>query len=203
MAMSILLLVSSVVATCGTESIGFSPCVNNPSFSCNSCGKRPCVDTLGKCWSCAGNNGQCFMYDCGNTCSKTPCHGNTSQCGTNGCGTRNTQNITGYTCTDCGCTPCMDVNRRCWSCAGSDQKCYRFHCGYHCSNFPCLSAKEVPAVEAYSEATHGLFAPPPEEDEESTENKIPVADFHENRMFDPAMNGLQSVEAVPTGNIVE
>jgi len=62
------------------------------------------------------------------------------------------------------------------------------------------SGGSVPAVEGYSKETHGLFAPPPEK--EAIENKVPVADFHENQMFEPAMTGLKSVEALPTGDIV-
>jgi len=66
-------------------------------------------------------------------------------CGTNGCGTRKCVNDKSLTCTDCGCSPCVDVFGVCWSCAGQDSRCYAYDCGWYCSSHRCAtSAVRIP-----------------------------------------------------------
>eukprot|EP00397_Hematodinium_sp_SG-2012_P058180 GEMP01073383.1.p1 GENE.GEMP01073383.1~~GEMP01073383.1.p1 ORF type:complete len:127 (+),score=18.84 GEMP01073383.1:74-454(+) len=88
-------------------------------------------------------------------------------CGTHGAGQRRCVNDPNYTCNDCGRFPCVDISHSCWSCAGSDRRCYPFHCGTYCSVEPCRGGRthktvRVAADDAYSVKTHGLFDPPKE-----------------------------------------
>jgi len=63
-----------------------------------------------------------------------------AMCGTHGGGTAN--DCTGkYTCTDCGATPCVDVDENCWSCCGTNNMCYPYDCGTTCSTKPCSSVE--------------------------------------------------------------
>ena len=65
-----------------------------------------------------------------------------SGCGNSGCGTRHCANHPGYTCTNCGCDPCVDVHNNCWSCATADGHCFPYDCGTHCSTGPCMERKD-------------------------------------------------------------
>jgi hypothetical protein len=87
------------------------------------------------------NGGTMTFDECDSTCnaSLTSAKVETSQCGTTcgGCKAPCTNNPSS-TCTNCGHSPCSDTDGYCWSCAGSDNKCYPYDCGDHCSTGPCL-----------------------------------------------------------------
>ena len=52
-----------------------------------------------------------------------------ASCGTKGCGTVRAVNSDTHTCTDCGCTPAIGADGRCWSCWGtSSDKVYAYKC---------------------------------------------------------------------------
>lgn len=85
-----------------------------------------------------------------------------ARCGTSGYGTRPCANNPLATCSDCGPSPCEDINNYCWSCAGSDDKCYPYDCGTYCSTAPCQSAEDV-QVQRQPPSTKNdttLFQPP-------------------------------------------
>ena len=69
-------------------------------------------------------------------------HPDAGTCGTTGCGTRTCVNNWLAMCTNCGCNPCSDTTDHCWSCAGTDGKCYPYDCGTHCSTGPCMEGKD-------------------------------------------------------------
>merc|ERR1712039_291551 len=75
-------------------------------------------------------------------------------CGTHGGGTQRCANNPSYTCTDCGYTPCVDVNQMCWSCYGSDNRCYPYVCSdrQHCGVGPCGTFEQNATVPRASEA---------------------------------------------------
>jgi len=129
-------------ATCGNVGGGTVKCQNNDKYSCSNCGSAPCISEEGRCYSCAGSDGNCYKYNCAGTCQTTPCSQN---CGTAGGGTRTAANNNRYICTNCGPSPCVSSTGVCYSCFGSDNACYRYRCGDSCSSAPCtsLSAKFV------------------------------------------------------------
>merc|ERR1719436_1582247 len=69
-------------------------------------------------------------------------------------GTQRCANNPSYTCTDCGYTPCVDVNQMCWSCYGSDNRCYPYVCsdGQHCGVGPCDTFEQNATMPRASEA---------------------------------------------------
>eukprot|EP00397_Hematodinium_sp_SG-2012_P055179 GEMP01067134.1.p1 GENE.GEMP01067134.1~~GEMP01067134.1.p1 ORF type:complete len:147 (+),score=39.65 GEMP01067134.1:49-489(+) len=88
-------------------------------------------------------------------------------CGTHGGGKRMCVNDPFYTCTDCGWDPCVDIHKKCWSCAAVDKRCYPYHCYHYCSTKPCngtsTDAVVKPTMEDYSPDSDELYDPPPEE----------------------------------------
>lgn len=140
---------SSSVNSCGTKGAGTQYAVNDFHHKCSNCGYQPCYSG-GMCYSCHGVDQKCYKYDCGKTCSNSPCpavphpkpSSNTANCGTKTGGVVPAVNNPIYSCSNCGHRPCVAQYEfyNCYSCLGIDDQCYMYDCGTHCSNTPCPSA---------------------------------------------------------------
>lgn len=100
-----------------------------------------------------------------------------ADCATTGCGTRICTNDKSVSCTNCGCSPCVDVYGYCWSCAGTDNRCYPYDCKTYCSTVPCGShAIDAILINKAVEIT-APFLPPFKRDQHAVLVRTPTNEY--------------------------